>query len=416
MSGLAPTFRRDSARLRVAVVGCGVAGSILAQLLAREPGVELHAFERAGPDDQAEAGTGLNVGPNALKALDAADPALAAELRAVSLPWRRWRAETVDGAPIFDFALEDLADGPGIRIRWSELYRHLRAPLAGRAAFGHEVKACGHDPAQPGTLFLEHLDEPGQARRLDGIDLLVVTDGRYSPWRPQFAGPWTPHHVGVAIYRLLVPDTSHGLIDDYAWWFRGPNRLLAFRVPQDHIYIAGSFPIDAGGAIPPAMKTAENLARAYLPASGAPSPAVRWMVDQLVAHADDIHWARLQETPPLFHDASGQVLFLGDAAHGMVPTLGQGATQAVEDACSAARHIAAALHSANGPLSPQAVAALTEAIARERTPRVRWVMDFSREATAAMLQGADAAHEMRQLRSPARQTDFRRLWAGVPTA
>ena len=43
------------------------------------------------PEDHSEAGTGLNVGPNAIKALRLCDPALAAEVEAASLPWQRWQ-------------------------------------------------------------------------------------------------------------------------------------------------------------------------------------------------------------------------------------------------------------------------------------------------------------------------------------
>ena len=42
----------------------------------------------------------------------------------------------------------------------------------------------------------------------------------------------------------------------------------------------------------------------------------------------------------LYRAADCNVLYLGDAAHGMVPTLGQGATQAIEDAAIAATLIA----------------------------------------------------------------------------
>ena len=49
-----------------------------------------------------------------------------------------------------------------------------------------------------------------------------------------------------------------------------------------------------------------------------------------------MHWARMQEHDVLYADPVSNVLYLGDAAHGMVPTLGQGATQAIEDACVAA--------------------------------------------------------------------------------
>ncbi len=67
--------------------------------------------------------------------------------------------------------------------------------------------------------------------------------------------------TGVAISRVLVPDTSNGLIDDYEQWFNGPNRLLPFRVPPGHIYIACAFPISPDADIPTASEDAGRVAR-----------------------------------------------------------------------------------------------------------------------------------------------------------
>ena len=392
--------------LRIAIVGCGVAGSVLGTVLAGRPGIDLVCFEKASLGEHAEAGTGLNVGPNAMKALRLVAPDLAARVRAASFDWTRWAVSHADGRPIFDFALTELADEPGIRIRWSELYRVLREPLADVARFGVQVTGCGFDRERPATLFVDYRDAAGTARREAGFDLVVAGDGRYSALRETFAEPLQVRHVGATIYRLLVADTSAGLIDDYAWWFNGPKRLLAFRVPPDRVYIAGSFPMAPGTDIPAGLKTPEALARHYLPANGEPCAEVRWMVDQLVRHAEQIHWARLQESPPLFHDASGRVLFLGDSAHGMVPTLGQGATQAMEDACVAGALIARAPADASA-------ATLTETIAAARRDRVRWVMDFSLDATAAMFEGADPQAAMGRLRDDAYRAAFRRLWSDV---
>ncbi len=399
---------------RVAVVGCGVAGSVLASLLAREPSIELVCFEKALPSEQAEAGTGLNVGPNAMKALRLTLPELYRSVRAASLPWARWRVDLCDGTPVFDFALAELAEDAGIRIRWSELYRVLRAPLAELARFGISIDHCGPDPAQPGRLLLSGHHVDGQAVQEAGFDLVVACDGRYSGLRPLLAGPWQARHIGVAIYRLLVDDTSAGLIDDYTWWFNGPKRLLAFRVPSDRVYIAGSFPIEAGRDIPASERSVEALARHHLPTSVAACAPVRWLVDRLVAQHGQIHWARLQESPSLWHDSSGQVLFLGDSAHGMVPTLGQGATQSVEDACVAGRLIVDAARRFGGAApTPGGTAQLTARIASLREPRLRFAMDFSLDATAAMLAGAEGRTEMARLRLPHYQQQFRRLWADV---
>src|SRR4051794_25703960 len=54
---------------RIVIAGAGIAGSILAQGLMHQPGLDVICLEQVGPDDHAEAGTGLNIGPNAIKAL-----------------------------------------------------------------------------------------------------------------------------------------------------------------------------------------------------------------------------------------------------------------------------------------------------------------------------------------------------------
>jgi len=68
----------------------------------------------------------------------------------------------------------------------------------------------------------------------------------------------------------------------------------------------------------------------------------------------------------------------------MVPTLGQGATQAVEDACAAADLIAHAW--ADGSRNPRQ---WLDAIDRLRRERMQFVMQFSLEATDTILAGGD---------------------------
>src|SRR6266480_3123401 len=98
----------------------------MARRLALLAGVEVICLERVVRDDHSEAGTGLNIGPNAVKALTAIDPELAESITRASYPWRNWRISLTDGAVLFDLPLARVAEGPGWRIRWSELYRVLR--------------------------------------------------------------------------------------------------------------------------------------------------------------------------------------------------------------------------------------------------------------------------------------------------
>ncbi|MBL8384753.1 MAG: FAD-dependent monooxygenase [Burkholderiales bacterium] len=396
--------------MKIVIVGAGVAGCIVARALAARPGVEVTCLERVAASDHSESGTGLNVGPNAVKALAAHDRRLGEAVLARSFPWKSWRVSLTDGTVLFDLPLARVADNDGIRIRWSELYAALRGEAAGLIRYGAQVVRIAY--AEAGRLCIEY-DEHGARRRLDGVDLLVAADGRYSVTREQLAGAPQMRQHGVAIYRLLVPDTAGGLIDDYEQWFNGPNRLLAFRVPGDAIYVAGTFPIAPGAEIAEDARRAPFLRALYTPAHGAPSPQCRWLIDTICANVGSIHWARLQESPPLYRDARGRVLFLGDASHGMVPTLGQGATQAVEDACVAADLLVK--HHRAGALDSDAVPALLEEFERLRAARVRFVMDFSREASDTLMAGADpVAGTRRKLEAPF-QAQLARLYRDITT-
>jgi salicylate hydroxylase len=68
----------------------------------------------------------------------------------------------------------------------------------------------------------------------------------------------------------------------------------------------------------------------------------------------------------------------------MVPTLGQGATQAVEDAS-----VAATLIAERYARGQRDVVSWLNDIAALREQRMRFVMEFSLDATDTMLEGAD---------------------------
>jgi salicylate hydroxylase len=368
--------------MKIVIIGSGVAGSIVAHGLRDAPGVTVTALERVGPRGHDDAGTGLNVGPNALTALRRTLPSLHAAMRAASLEWRRWPVWLTDGAPLMDLDLLDVAEEYGVRIRWSDLYRLLRAPIADLVRWRVEVARIDDDGA--GGLRVETRDlETGAVDALDQVDLLIAADGRYSRVREARFGAPQPTFYGAALYRLLLPDTADGAIDDYGQWFNGPHRLLSFRVPGDLIYVAGSFPIAPDEAITDAVKTPEFLRACYTPADRPPDRACRWMIDAIADNVAAIHWSRLQDIAPLHSDESGRVLLLGDAGHGMVPTLGQGATQSVEDACAAVKAIRETLKDGGDARD------VTARYVAARAERINFVMDLSRRSSDTLLAGAD---------------------------
>ena len=383
--------------MRIGIIGSGVAGSLLAEGLRGAPGLDVTVFERVAAGEHAEAGTGLNLGPNALKALRLHNTARHDALRSASLPWRRWTVDLADGTRLLDLDMLDVAEEPGVRIRWSELYRVLREPLASITRQGHAMEALEEDAA--GRLVPVFRTDDGALRRDGGFDLLVGGDGRYSRLRALTAGEPVAEQLGICIWRMLVPDADDCPFDDYGQWFEGSNRLLAFRVPGNAVYIAGAFRLVDGPEIPDYARRATYQRALFTPSTGIPSPEVAWMIGRIEARFEEIHWARMQDAPVLRHAADGRALFLGDAAQAMIPTLGQGATQAIEDGV-----LAAAVLRAGGDAA--AVAAL-------RDPRVEFVRALSRAASDTVL-GADPVAGTRRKGEPPFLEALRRLYTDVP--
>jgi salicylate hydroxylase len=123
------------------------------------------------------------------------------------------------------------------------------------------------------------------------------------------------------------------------------------------------------------------------------------MLGRIEAHFDDIHWARVATAPLLRQAAEGRALFLGDSAQAMVPTLGQGATSAVE--CGV---VAAQVLRRGGTVAE---------IAALRDPRARFVRDLSVEASDTLRPGTDTVAATRAKMGPAFQAKLRRLYTEV---
>ena len=363
--------------MRIGVIGTGVAGSLFVAAAKSVPGITLKAFDRIPPNNREEAGTGLNIGPNALKAMRLHGGLSLDALRAVSLPWRRWVIALTNGTKIVDLDLLDVAEEPGLRIRWSHLYRVLRATSASSTLYGRSLEALEQD--SHGSLVPVFREPSGSLVREGAFDLLVAADGRYSRLRELIDGVPRSIYPGIGTWRMLVRDAHSTPIDDYGQYFCGNARLLSFQLPDNCVYVAGSFPLEGTGSVPDYMKTARAQRRFFQPKDGAACAEVEWMLNMLDRHIDDMNWARTQEIETLHHALGGRVLLLGDAAHAMFQTLGQGATQAIEDALVAA----AVLRDSPSPLR-----ICTEYEARRRD-RIEFAKHLTREATDTLLPGGD---------------------------
>ncbi|MBE9190712.1 FAD-dependent monooxygenase [Gloeocapsopsis crepidinum LEGE 06123] len=393
--------------LRIAVIGAGVAGCLIVRGL-QQLEVEIFCIEK-GPEENLLAGTGLNVGPNALKILQQIDPELAAALQTAgtSLPWNSWKAGLTDGRVIFDLPLLQVADNPGIRIRWSQLYRQLRSHLT-NVYYNTTVVEMGYTHSSAPLYLVVEDQVTGERHQFHEIDLILGCDGRYSQVRQTFIDTPQPAHLGTCIYRLLVPNTPQ-LIDDYQQWFHNGSRLLAFSIPGDEVYIAGSFPIAADLVIPEIAKSPDFLWQCYKPQQGY-SQVCEFLVTAICENIEQIHWARIQEIPPAFGDARGHILCLGDSSHAMFPTLGQGATQAFEDGCFFVAQVRRYLaHQRNF-----SVPALVESFTATRRDRIKFVQQFSRDASDSLLAGSNPITELQAKTQNSFLEKLRRLYRDTP--
>lgn len=372
--------------MRVVIVGAGVAGAIMSRGLSRFDGVEVICLERARRGDHAESGTGLNICPNAVQALKQHDVALADAVGAVSLDWAHWKVFLTSGKLLFDLSLSDVANTNGWRLRWSDLYRVLRGAAGDVIRYDCNCVAAEKMPDGSGRTTIAWEDKTGR-HIVSNIDLLIAGDGRFSMIRKAFAGAVETELMGVAIYRTLVDDTSGGLMGDYGQWFNGANRLLAYRVPPNHVYVNGTFPIAKEATIRPEQMTAEALRAFYCPQAGSPSDAVSWMLNVSCTEIDNLHWARVQESTPRFTEPDAHVLYLGDSSNGMVPTLGQGATQAIEGACAALS--AFDRMRTSGELD---IRGYLDRLAEDRERRIRFIMEFSRDASDTIFGDVDPVY------------------------
>jgi salicylate hydroxylase len=158
-------------------------------------------------------------------------------------------------------------------------------------------------------------------------DVVIAADGIHSELRHHVVPPSQPVFSGSVAYRGVVP---HELVPDWptdAWqmWL-GPGR---------HFLV---FPLRAGrlvnyvGFVP-----ADEQMRESWSAPGDPDQLRRefagWdpRIESLLQHVQStLRWG-LYDREPLATWTDRRLSLLGDAAHPMLPHLGQGANQAIED-------------------------------------------------------------------------------------
>ena len=302
----------------IGIVGCGVAGQAAATLLS-ESGHDVTIFERFA--EPRPLGAGLLLQPTGLAVLGELglrEQALAAGAKVTGL-----KSVTQSGRPVLDLSYADLhpaAHGLGIhRGRLFDLLHGALKRSPAKLVTAHEIVDVARG---------QIVDKAGG--RHGPFDLVIVADGAHSALRqrlmPEAKAPLYPWGCLWA----TVPDPAgigaSGLLQQRV---RGTTEMMGL-LPVGDRQLTLYWSVPAEGQ--PDIDAFHRAATALWPeAAAAVEHAVR---TNGLTHATYRHVALPRWT------VDGKVLFIGDAAHGTSPQLGQGANLGLMDAWTLADAIA----------------------------------------------------------------------------
>jgi 2-polyprenyl-6-methoxyphenol hydroxylase-like FAD-dependent oxidoreductase len=305
----------DGKGKQVIIVGAGP-GGLTAAIALREVGFEPVVFERAA--EMQQTGTSLTLWPNAITALSnlgISDPVRSISLPLAGIAMRSWRGEL-----LFNIAtaerFECLSGGYAAAVSRWELLRVLFEAL-GKATVKLGSRCVDYKQDEDGvTAFF---DDDVAARGC----LLIGADGIKSITRTRLAGEKKLRYAGFCVWRGVaefelkekVGLTSIG---------RGAQFGI-FPMIGNRVYWFASASAREGENDWPVGRKRELLER--FRGWHEPINSIIEATDESSILRNDIY-----DQDPLRKWSDGRVTLLGDAAHPAIPTLGQGACQAIEDA------------------------------------------------------------------------------------
>jgi 2-polyprenyl-6-methoxyphenol hydroxylase-like FAD-dependent oxidoreductase len=376
--------------LTATVVGGGIAGLASAIALA-QAGWRVTVLERAAAFG--EIGAGLATTGNGMTAL----AALGLGDAIGEVAYQTGTAGMQDQAGRWIMRMPDTRSDPtAVTTIWGLQRQRLHGVLraAAEAAGGVElvtgaevVSVTASEPDQPGGGPVTVTWRNGTTGHRATVALLVAADGVRSATRARLFPSVSERYSGSTSWRAIIPDTDS---EDRLVQVWGPGTEFgSLRVSPTEMYWYGYFRHPEGAVFPDELAAARARFADW-------APWVRAMVD--ATPADRLMRHDVYHLPgglPAY--TSGRVVFVGDAAHAMLPTAGQGAATALEDGVCVGRLIAAPV-AAGGDMA----AALT-AFDHARRPRCRQI---ARTAILSARFGCDLGGGWRQ---PVRNAIFRRL-------
>lgn len=309
--------------MRAIIVGGGI-GGLAAAVALRRANVEVVVLERA--PELREVGAGVALWANAtkvLRRLGLYEPVREAGAE-IGGEVRSW-----NGKKLFSFSATELRRRFGeanLAIHRADLHSTLLAALPESAVrLGAELLDFEQDGRRVLARFTDDREERG--------DFLVGADGLHSVVRAKALKDGPPRYAGFTAWRGIV-EGADGILPEGVGlnvWGRGSELGLA-SLGRDRAYWYATRNAPEGEPEKPAGRREEVLE--ILERRGHCKDFFRPAVE--VTEETNILRTDLYDRDPVRGWGTGRVTLLGDAAHPMTPSLGQGACQAIEDAAELA--------------------------------------------------------------------------------
>ncbi len=319
----------------ISIIGAGLGGLTCAIALARA-GITVKVYEQA--PELTEVGAGITLSPNSSRIL--IHLGLGADLERLGyVPPKQWTQNLHSGVLLVErergALMEAQYGAPYTHLHRADLHMLLVDRLAslapGAIALSHKLITV-HQTPEAATLEFENGDRVSAT-------LVIGADGVKSVVRDQCFETAPPHFTGQVAWRGVVPvealPAEAQALPPGIWI--GERRLF-MRYPMrggSLINYAAFVNLDGwdqeGWAIP---STLDELMDHYHDAE----PNLRAMI--AATPADQLFKWALHARDPLTSWIAGRVTLLGDAAHAMLPFMGQGAGTSIEDGMVLARCLA----------------------------------------------------------------------------
>lgn len=303
-----------------------------------------------------------------------------------------FRVYNIEGDRVNEISLRNSTKFGADRIMWhrQDLHNYLRATATspdgkGIAATLRTASRVVHCNPSSGTITLEDGEELT-------ADLIVAADGIHSRLRTEVLGKSVEAQpTGLSAYRLMMSSTD---LEE-----RAPDFFTHIHPedPYTSMIIAHSCRLIMGpardgelysvvGLVPDdrMIEDANSASAQSWVNEGDPEKMLatfkdfpQWTKDMLAVGLEQrIGLWQLRDLDPLDTWARGRVILIGDAAHAMLPTQGQGASQAIEDA----EALGAFFSDVDGRPTAEEVSSRLERVFKSRYARATLIQRYSREA------------------------------------